>query len=392
MMQIKVSVSKEILNWIVAHIQIDELPNQIAEYLNLWIRGVKDPTFNQIEKVSKATGIPLGYFFLQTPPAEDLSLVEYRTIDSIELHNPSRNLIDTMHNMDQVQEWMRNHLISEGTSSLQFVGCLKSETNYDMFSQKVRDLLGIELEWQKGVQSAEDAFKIIRECISNIGVVVMMSGIVENNTHRPLSIEEFRAFSIVDDYAPLIFINSNDSINGKLFSLLHEFAHICIGENSLFNDRYSTGNQVKRNETICNAVAAEILVPQEVFIKKWNSAIKEDNAESAIENLARYFKSGITVIARKAYDNNFIDRNLYYKIAQRAVQMYKESRKKKKEQGETGGDFYRTAASRTDHRFFKMLLGSVREGTTLYSDAFRLTNTNRSTFANLADTVGGSMR
>lgn len=392
MMQTKVSVSKEILNWIVAQIQIDELPNQIVEYLNLWISEIKSPTFNQIEKVSKATSIPLGYFFLQTPPVEDLSLVEYRTIDSIELHNPSRNLIDTMHNMDQVQEWMRNHLISEGASPLQFVGCMKSEENYDIFSQKVRDLLGIQLEWQKSVQSAEDAFKIIREQISNIGVVVMMSGIVENNTHRPLSTEEFRAFSIVDDYAPLIFINSNDSVNGKLFSLLHEFAHICIGENSLFNDRYNTGKQIKGNETICNAVAAEILVPQKLFIKEWSSAIKEETAESAIETLARRFKSGITVIARKAYDNNFIDRNLYYKIAQRAVQMYKESRKKKKEQRKTGGDFYRTAASRTDRRFFKMLLGSVQEGATLYSDAFRLTNTNRSTFANLADNIGGGVR
>ena len=45
----------------------------------------------------------------------------------------------------------------------------------------------------------------------------MMSGIVGNNTHRPLNIDEFRAFSVIDEYAPLIFINSNDSINGKLF-------------------------------------------------------------------------------------------------------------------------------------------------------------------------------
>ena len=86
----------------------------------------------------------------------------------------------------------------------------------------------------------------------------MMSGIVGNNTHRPLSIDEFRAFSVIDEYAPLIFINSNDSTNGKLFSLLHEFSHICIGENSLFNDRYSTGKKVRKVETLCNAVAAEV--------------------------------------------------------------------------------------------------------------------------------------
>ena len=74
----------------------------------------------------------------------------------------------------------------------------------------------------------------------------MMSGIVGNNTHRPLDVEEFRALSVIDAYAPLIFINSNDSINGRLFSLLHEFSHICIGENSLFNDRYSTEKRLTK--------------------------------------------------------------------------------------------------------------------------------------------------
>ena len=93
-MQVPVNVSMEILDWVIAHIKIDALPNQIREYLNLWVNGEKEPTFNQVEKVSKATGIPLGYFFLQTPPVEELSIVEYRTIDSIELKNPSRNLID----------------------------------------------------------------------------------------------------------------------------------------------------------------------------------------------------------------------------------------------------------------------------------------------------------
>lgn len=61
-MQVPVNVSMEILDWVIAHIKIDALPNQIREYLNLWVNGEKEPTFNQVEKVSKATGIPLGYF------------------------------------------------------------------------------------------------------------------------------------------------------------------------------------------------------------------------------------------------------------------------------------------------------------------------------------------
>ncbi len=40
-------------------------------------------------------------------------------------------------------------------------------------------------------------------------------GVVGSNTRRKLDIEEFRGFMLYDEYAPLIFINANDSISGK---------------------------------------------------------------------------------------------------------------------------------------------------------------------------------
>lgn len=390
MMPVNVSISAEILDWVIAHTRLDRLPEQIAEYLRLWSSGEKVPTFNQVEKTSRATGIPLGYFFLKTPPHEDLSLVEYRTVNSSALEDPSRNLIDTMHDMEMVQDWMRNHLISDGADQLQFVGAQKDERNKKSFAAFVRKTLSLSEDWYLRSKSAEDSFGIIRKAISNAGVIVMMSGMVGNNTHRTLDINEFRAFAVIDDFAPLIFINSNDFHNAKLFSLLHEFAHICVGEDSLFNDRYSSGTDVSDTEIICNAVAAEVLVPQEKFISEWSSARKAMDADVAIQTLSRYFKCGSTVIARKALESNFIDHQQYEETAQLAIKQYTEFRKKQKEAG-SGGDYYNTAASRIDQRFFGMLLGSVATGRTLYSDAFRLTNTNRSTFANLAEKAGGSM-
>jgi Zn-dependent peptidase ImmA (M78 family) len=391
-MQVNVSISPEILNWVLGQIQPETLNYQIVEYLESWHHGKKTPTFNQVEKVSKATGIPLGYFFLQTPPAEDMSLIEFRTVDSASLDTPSRNLMDTMHDMGQVQDWVRDYLISEGSTPLTFVGELKSQSNFMKFAQRVREILDIKIDWYTACKTAEESFNYIRTAMSNVGTIVMMSGIVGNNTHRPLDINEFRAFAVVDEYAPLIFINSNDSTNGKLFSLLHEFAHLCIGENSLFNDRDSTGTQVKKAETLCNAVAAEILVPHQAFVDAWNALEDKDNHEENIRLLSDKFKCGITVIARKAYDGNLISYDVYKKNAQLAITLYNEARKRKKERGEGGGDFYRTAASRIDKRFFHMLVGSVKSGRTLYSDAFRLTNTNRSTFSNLAETVGGGLK
>ncbi len=89
----------------------------------------------------------------------------------------------------------------------------------------------------------------------------MKSGIVGENNKRHLRVQEFRAFALVDDYAPLIFINNNDTNNGKLFSLFHEVAHIWIGNDDVFNDHYLSSD-ISDIEIFCNKVAAEIICQQ----------------------------------------------------------------------------------------------------------------------------------
>jgi Zn-dependent peptidase ImmA (M78 family) len=159
----------------------------------------------------------------------------------------------------------------------------------------------------------------------------------------------------------------------------------------LYNDRYSVESKVKKAEVICNAVAAEILVPQFAFTREWSKAVRSDDTDVMItlETLARFFKCGITVVARKAYDNDLITFKQYQAVAQRAIQLFNEAKIRKKENKEGGGDYYRNAANRIDNRFFRKLVNSVYEGKTLYSDAFRLTNTNRTTFSKLAERTGG---
>lgn len=386
-MRVDVTVSKDILDWVISRIRMEDISTTVAQRLLQWYNGEKTPTFSQVEEASRATGIPLGYFFLTIPPKEELPLLDYRTVDSLELQKPSRNLVDTIHNMEQIQEWAKEELVRSGASVLPFVGSLKNSNQTSQFVSKVRALLGLSIDWFTSSKTPDDSFRHIRSRISDAGVIVMMNGIVGNNTHRPLAIDEFRAFALVDNYAPLVFINSNDSISGRLFSLLHELVHILIGKNSFYNDRYSAHGQVNPAETICNAVAAEILVPDTLFVSKWNETITQNDAEAAITSLARFFKCGTTVIARKALDHGFITKQLYAKVAQLAVQMYDELRKKAKES--SGGDFYKTAVSRIDQRFFRMLVGSVAEGRTLHSEAFRLTNTTRSTFHELREQAGG---
>ena len=382
-MQVKVNVSTAVIDWIMTQINLDNVSSPVKANLIAWQNGTKQPTYNQIEAASKSTGIPFGYFFLQTPPTEDLSLIEYRTVDSVELLNPSRELLDTIHYIEEIQDWAKNDVLSNGGSKLQFVGKYKNTTNTKNVSAEIRSILNISYDWFTKQKNTDDSFNYIRDAISKSGVIVMISGIVGNNTRRTLSIDEFRAFALVDDVAPIIFINSNDSKGAKLFSLLHEFVHICYGQNSLFNAK--TTSDVSKIEQICNSVAAEILVPTISFIDKWNN--ETIDSKSRINILSKYFKCSELVIARKALDNGLITDDLYLKISDEVKEnyiLYKESRK-----NNPGGDFYKTLASRIDKVFFGRLLSSLYEGKTQYSEAFKLTNTNRSTFSEMVSRAGG---
>lgn len=381
---VNVNICPEIIKWALSQTQEDKLGDKLMNHIAKWLDGTKKPTFNQIEDFSKRTNIPLGYFFLQTPPVEQIDLLEYRTVDSIQLANPSRNLVDTIHEMENIQDWMKTYRQDLGFGKLSIVGCMRGIREVDVIVNRIRRDLEFDDDWYEKSKDAREAFNYIRKQLEVCGVVVMMSGIVGKNTHRALDVDEFRAFAMVDDWAPLIFINTADSNGARLFSILHEIVHIWLGRDDLFNDRQSQISGVSDIEVICNAVAGELIVPKNAFLNKWEMYDMEI-FEKIIE-LAKYFRCGEIVIARKAIDCKKIEQNIYDEVTNTAVKNYKQM---KENQQTDGGNYYNTMGSRLDGCLIRALCESINMGRTTYTEAYRLTNTSRKTFSEVAQRLGG---
>ena len=377
-----VNISKPVLDWISSSVSMDDFSEEAKGYLESWIKG-KKATYDQIVEVSESTGIPLGYFLMKTAPKEDLSFTEYRTVTA---GTPSRNLIETIQTMEMIQEWTREYLVEDGFEPVNYVGKTPSTITPVEFAAEMRKVLGIEENWFTRFESPDSAYEFLRAAISNACVLVMQNGIAGHNPRRFLDIHEFRSFSLVDEYAPLIFINTNDSVQAKTFALLYEYAHIFVGVRSVYNaDQYEEAGSPL--ETLCYRTAAEIFVPQGFFAQKWNELHASTDTNKSIRPLLRefQFQCSPSVILRRALDSKFISRAEY----QNAVSTVENETGNKAaiETKHTGEGDCGKLASTFDHQFLAMLITGVQTGRTSYSEAFRMTGTKLGSFQKLIEYI-----
>ncbi len=201
-------------------------------------------------------------------------------------------------------------------------------------------------------------------------IMINFNGIVENNTHRVIPVNECRGFVLVNEMVPFMFVNAADAKAAQLFTIIHELAHIWLGESAGFDNQ----NLLPANdpiEKLCDQVAAEFLVPAISFNEIW--------ANSAdIHKLARYFKVSPIVIARRALDLGKMNKGEFFQF----YNHYIEGIRLKKESQGSGGDFYATARKRISVSFAAYVDQAVKQNKLLYRDAYKITGLRGDTYQN----------
>ncbi len=354
--------------------------------IDKWTSEESELTVSELNKLSKELRIPFGYFFLVEPPDEDIQLLKYRTVENEEQAKPSRDLIDTIKYMEKRQSFMRDALIEDGFLPHEFVGSATITDNPEDLAVKITQALKLKKDWNKNNPAA---FNVLREAISNLGILVMQNGVVGNNNHRVLNVAEFRAFVLIDEYVPLIFLNARDSANAKVFSLCHELVHIWLGVDELYNDNFTT-NQIFNNgqlESFCNEVAAEMLLP----LSSIQSALDPQNdIYTNIKHISKVFNVSELVVCIRLKTKKFINAKVFNEVyANLLTEMRDNLLGKQLQEKKSGGDYYATSGSRLDARFAATVSRKAREGRILYTEAYELVGAKGKTYDNLIKYVEG---
>jgi Zn-dependent peptidase ImmA (M78 family) len=216
--------------------------------------------------------------------------------------------------------------------------------------------------------------------MEDAGIVVIVNGVVGNNNHRKLDPDEFRGFVLVDEFAPLVFINGADGKASQMFTLAHELAHVFFGSSAAFDLREMSPAK-DPVELECNRVAAEFLVPQQEVRRIWPSITDDPDR---LQSMAKHFKVSALVAARRVLDLRLITKDEFTAF----YHEYQNDERRKAARRSPGGDFYETQDLRVGRRFAGAVVRATREGNLLYSEAYRLTGLYGKTFDGYAAHLG----
>ena len=369
----RVSVQPALLQWardrsgLPADIVHSKFPK-----LGAWESGDAQPTLKQLETFARVTRTPLGMLFLPEPPNLELPIPDFRTVGNEAVSAPSPELLDTIYAMQRRQQWLREYLIESDSDSLPFVGSIDIAADPIEIAATIRDTLNIGNDWANQVPTWSDALRALRSSIEESGIFPVLNGVVGNNTHRKLDPQEFRGFTLIDEFAPLIFVNGADAKGAQMFTFAHELAHLWIGAEGVSNlkDTLPVDTEI---ETFCNKVAAEFLIPASELEAVWDGV---RHAAEPFQQLARRFKVSPIVAARRAWDLSLITHAAFFEF----YEAYEEDDRRVRTKRPDGGDFYATQNTRVGKRFARIVNRAAKEGRLLYRDAYDLTGLGGATF------------
>lgn len=245
--------------------------------------GEKPLTLNQLRKAAEKFDFPFGYFYLSKPPREKTytPIPDFRIEPGLAGADHYRLNLEIKRCRDRREVFIDLAIrLDVPIKPFQLLPANELEN----VGSVVRKRLGI-LDTEIDALAYGDAYSFWKEKIENDGVLVYESQYLPDASGVIGS-------AIYYEPCPIILIKRGGGLNERrLFTLLHEYAHLLIGKSAINDARAQIIDAINSPETqlevSCNRVASEILVPSE----KINLADYQGmNLVEKMEALSKTFK------------------------------------------------------------------------------------------------------
>ena len=372
-----------------AKLSIEEAASKIRrppEDIKNWENGSLKPSIAQARNAARVYRRPLAMFYLPEPPSDFSTLRDFRSLPGQELRKYSPELTLLIRNTRYRQEWMKEYLVKEGADRLAFVGSSSIKDDPRDVAKSIREIIDISIKEQKKCKTPYDYLLLWLKKSESSGIFVFRQ--------RQIRLKEARGFILSNEIAPFIFINSDDSKAGQLFTLVHELAHLWIDKSGVSNIE-SSGSSVdedaKQTEIFCNEVAAQTLLEQNAFKEEWRLQNPDLNIRERIYKTAGIFNVSEEVVARRLLELDVISKSLYSELReyyQKRWRDYKKREKRRFSKSKGGPSYYVITLSQNGYAFTETVVGAYAGGSISGRDASALLNVKTNNIHKLGQTAG----
>jgi Zn-dependent peptidase ImmA (M78 family) len=236
-----------------------------------------------LRSAAKSYNFPYGYFYLANPPGEHKfkKIPDYRIDPELTFVDHPRLHLEIKKARDRRGAFLEIvRSLDDATLEFQTLESVDLGSVGDL----VRRRLGVSSDDLTNV-AYEEVYSYWKSKIESDGVLVYESQYIPDET-GVLGVAIFES-----DYPIILLKRGGNSNQRKLFTLLHEYAHLLL-EESAINDASSQAvsqpsSEVAELESKCNRIAAEILIPRD---KVSGLRLEAMSPEEKMVNVGQSFK------------------------------------------------------------------------------------------------------
>ena len=272
-MALTIKINPAVLKWVMDNEgwNADELARESglsASQIQLWASTESDISIGDLRKISNNFKRSMSALFMDEVPDVDIPRFRRIGVNEAGTRRLSRGSLDVIREARYVQGNAADLLDAMGRSKLPDAPRATTEEGPDSAAARSARRLGIVPPRRTGSGEGRDMqrYKDIREKIESQGIFTMQAAIPAE--------DGVSGFALAEPAPAVILVNSRDQVRRRIFTLLHEYAHVTlkdVGVACAAEDSHDGGNAAGGNDTTgdierwCNRFAAAVLMPRAEF-------------------------------------------------------------------------------------------------------------------------------
>lgn len=300
--RVKATINPDVLQW--ARTSASYTQVAAAERLGVdeailraWEAGEDQPSISQLRRLATLYKRPLAVLYLPERPLAFQSMHDFRRLPDSGSRTYSPELAYEIRLAQQRRELALELAEEQGEDDFPtFTLNTTLEASVEEVGRQIRQALSVTFDVQSKWRDTNSAFMAWRSRIEELGVLVFQTTRVESS--------EASGFAYWAPKLPLIAVNRKEAMGRRLFSLLHELAHLMLhqsGVSDLDDGRRQASDQ--RVEVFCNKVAAAALMPKLQFLSQPiignASSGRREWSDDEIQTLAKTFSVSREAVVRR---------------------------------------------------------------------------------------------